>query len=276
MKCDKIKEMFIEYIDGVLGSDKTLEVDKHIASCESCSKELAGIKTLCLNLNDIELEQPSEKLKNSFDSMVNSYIRYMDKHVNIAWYEKASKWLSNWLPKRPFMQLTASIAVLIIGIVTGLNINRNDVSQKDIVQLKTDVGHLRQTVMNSLLNQSSVSERINGLTMASRLKNVNGQFHSTLLLLLNSDPDINVRIAAVNALSKYADNEYVRNELVRSLGLQSSPLVQIALIDLLSTIQEYDSYPTLMKMIDNPDTDNLVKKRAKSSLTKLVSFKENI
>jgi hypothetical protein len=276
MKCKDIQELFIEYIDGVLSSDETLEVDEHISSCEACSNELACIKSLCLNLNNIELEQPSEKMKNSFNSMVNNYIQGMDKNVNVTWYKKAGEWMGNWWPKRPLIQITATITVLIIGIVTGLNINKNNVPENEIVQLKTDVDHLRQTVMNSLLNQSSVSDRINGLTMASRLKNVNDQFYSTLLLLLNSDPNVNVRLAAVNALSKHADDQYVRTELVKSLGLQSSPLVQISLIDLLNSIQEYDSYPTLMEMIDNPNTNNLVKKRAKSSLTKLVSFEGNI
>jgi hypothetical protein len=174
------------------------------------------------------------------------------------------------------MQLTATIAVLMVGLVMGLNINLEDEPDRRIVQLKTDVDQIRQTVMSSLLNQSSVTERINGLRMTNRLENVDDEFYSTLLLLLNTDSNVNVRLAAVNALSNYADNKYVRHELVKSLGLQSSPLIQISLIDLLSTIQEHDSYPTLMRMIDDPDTNTHVKKRAQSALTKLVSFEDSI
>ena len=135
---------------------------------------------------------------------------------------------------------------------------------------------MKQTVMTSLLNQSSVTERINGLTMSGRIENADSQFHSTLLLLLNSDSDVNVRLASINALSKYADNAYVRQELVKSLDMQSSPLVQISLIDLLGSIQEYDSYPTLMRMIENPETNDPVKKRAKKALTRLISYGDSI
>ena len=276
MKCKGIQERLMEYIDGVLIIDDTLEVDEHLSSCDACSKELANMKSLFLKLNDIELEEPSEKMESSFNRMIDRYTLAMDRDSSESLSEKASTFLETWLPKRPFIQFATTMSVLIIGLFTGLNINRNDVPDKEIVQLKTDVDHLRQTVINSLLNQTSVSERIKGLTMASRLKNVNGQFYSTLLLLLNCDPNVNVRLAAVNALSKHANDEYVRTELVKSLAMQSSPNVQISLIDLLSSIQERDSYPILMEMIDNPDTNTLVRKRAESSLTKLVSFKENI
>jgi hypothetical protein len=276
MRCEDLKELFIEYIDGSLNEQNRVIVDEHLSSCEICSKEVEDIESLCLKLNDIELEEPSKKIRKNFDNMIDSYSLGMANNIRVPWHAKLSKCLEDCWPKRPLMQLAATIAVLVVGLVTGLNINIENESDKEIVQLKTDVDRIRQTVMSSLLNQSSVTERINGLTMTSRLENVDDQFHSTLLLLLNSDSNVNVRLAAVNALSKYADNKYIRDELANSLGLQSSPLVQIALIDLLSTIQEYDSYPALMRMINDPDTNNHVKKRAKSALTKLVSFEDSI
>ncbi|NLA75417.1 MAG: HEAT repeat domain-containing protein, partial [Deltaproteobacteria bacterium] len=88
--------------------------------------------------------------------------------------------------------------------------------------------------MTSILDQASVTERIRGLTMTSQLKNTDKEFYSTLLLILNSDSDVNVRMAAMNALANFTGNEYVRRELVKSLGLQLSSLVQVSLIDLLS------------------------------------------
>jgi hypothetical protein len=276
MRCEDLKELLIEYIDGSLNEQKRVIVDQHLSSCEICSKEVEEIESLCLKLNDIELEQPSKNMRKNFDNMIDSYTLGMANNIRVPWYAKLLKCLEDCRPKRPLTQLAATIAVLIVGLVTGLNINLENASDKEIVQLKTDVDRIRQTVMSSLLNQSSVTERINGLTMTSRLENVDDQFYSTLLLLLNSDSNVNVRLAAVNALSNYADNKYVKDELVKSLGLQSSPLVQIALIDLLSTIQEYDSYPVLMRMINDPDTNNYVKRRAKSALTKLVSFEDSI
>lgn len=276
MKCEEIQGLLIEYIDSSLDDKDCILVDGHLSSCEACSKEVEEIESLFLGLKDIELEEPSENLRKSFYNMINSYSLGMDNRIKLPLYEKALRWIDSWWPKRPVVQFAVTVSVLIIGLATGLKMNMKNESEKEIFQFKTDVNQMRQTVMSSLLDQSSVTERIKGLTMTGRLENVDSQFLSTLLLLLNSDSDVNVRLAAINALSKYADNEYVRQELVKSLGLQSSPLVQISLIDLLSSIQEYDSYPTLMRMIENPETNDPVKKRAKKALTRLVSYKDSI
>jgi hypothetical protein len=272
MKCEEIEEMLIEYIGRSLNEQDHIIVEEHLSSCEACSKEVEEIESLFLGLKDIELEEPSENLRNNFYNMINSYTLDMDNSIKLPLHEKALNWIDSWWPKRAVVQFAVTVSVLIIGLAAGLKMNMQNESEKEIVQLKTDVNQIRQTVMTSLLDQSSVTERINGLTMTGRLENVDSQFLSTLLLLLNSDSDVNVRLAAINALSKYADNEYVGEQLVKSLGLQSSPLVQIALIDLLGSIQEYDSYPTLMRMIDDPGTNSPVKKRAEKALTRLISY----
>jgi HEAT repeat protein len=130
--------------------------------------------------------------------------------------------------------------------------------------------------MASLLNESSAMDRISGLTRTGQLtttgqlKSVDRQFYSTLLLLLNSDSNINVRLAAVNALANFSENEYVRHELVKSLSLQSSPLVQISLIDLLASIKEPDSSSTLVRLINDPDINIHVKERAKKALKEFI------
>ena len=276
MKCEEIQGLLSEYIDNYLDDKDRILVDEHLSSCEACSKEFEEIESLFLGLKDMELEEPSENVRNSFYNMINSYTLGMHNRIKLSLHEKALNWIDSWWPKRPVVQFAVTMSVLIIGLATGLKMNVKNESEKQIVKLRTDMNQMRQTVMSSLLNQSSVTERIKGLTMTGRLENVDSQFLSTLLLLLNSDTDVNVRLAAINALSKYTDNEYVRQELVKSLGLQSSPLVQISLIDLLSSIQENDSYPTLMRMIENPETNDPVKKRAKKALTRLVSYEDSI
>ena len=276
MKCEEIQGLLSEYIDNYLDDKDRILVDEHLSSCEACSKEFEEIESLFLGLKDMELEEPSENVRNSFYNMINSYTLGMHNRIKLSLHEKALNWIDSWWPKRPVVQFAVTMSVLIIGLATGLKMNMKNESEKQIVQIRNDMNQMRQTVMSSLLNQSSVTERIKGLTMTGRLENVDSQFLSTLLLLLNSDTDVNVRLAAINALSKYTDNEYVRQELVKSLGLQSSPLVQISLIDLLSSIQENDSYPTLMRMIENPETNDPVKKRAKKALTRLVSYKNSI
>jgi hypothetical protein len=270
MKCEDIKELIIDYIDGSLNDEDAQKVDEHLSSCEACRREVTAMKSMWLKLNDMEMEDPSDNLKKNFENMIDSYSLGMNNNPKAPWYERISKWLESWWPKRPLVQFATTAAVLIIGLVTGLSINEETESKKDIVQLKTDMDQIRQVVISSLLNESSVVERINGLTMTSRLKNVDRQFYSTLLLLLNSDSNVNVRLAAVNALANFAEDEYVRHELVKSLSLQSSPLVQISLIDLLTSIRETESSSTLIRIINDPDINTHVKERARKALEQFI------
>jgi hypothetical protein len=275
MNCEDVKNLIIEYIDGGLDSEDRRRFDEHLSSCEECATELANVKSLWLKLDDIEMEEPSEALKKNFDNMINSYSLGMN-NTQTSLYDMFSKWLDSWWPKRPVTQFAATVAVLIIGLTIGLNINERTGSNKEIVQIQEDVDNLNQVVMASLLNESSAMDRISGLTRTGQLtttgqlKSVDRQFYSTLLLLLNSDSNINVRLAAVNALANFSENEYVRHELVKSLSLQSSPLVQISLIDLLASIKEPDSSSTLVRLINDPDINIHVKERAKKALKEFI------
>ncbi len=270
MKCEDVKELIIEYIDGSLNDKETRKVDDHLSLCEACRTEAADMKSIWLKLDDVELEDPPDTLKKNFDNMLESYSLGMNTNTKDKWYETTSKWFEFLWPKRPLIQFATTVAVLIIGLLIGLGINERVESNKEIVQLKTDMNDLRQVVMSSLLNQSSVVERINGLTMTSRLENIDRPFYSTLLLLLNSDSNVNVRLAAVNALSNFVEDEYVRHELVKSLSLQSSPLVQTSLIDLLAAIRETESSSTLISIINDPDINIHVKERARMALNQFI------
>ena len=270
MDCEDIKELFIEYVDGSLDIKDSRKIDEHLSSCEECRTELKALKPLWLELDDLETEQISGNLKKNIENMIDSYNLGMNIPNKEHWYESVSNWLESWWPKRPLVQVTATAAMLITGLSTGLIIGEMTHSKTEIVQLKTDMSQLRQVVMSSLLDQASATERIRGLTMTSRLKNTDKEFYSTLLLLLNSDSDVNVRLAAVNALANFVGNEYVRHELVKSLGLQSSPLVQVSLIDLLAPTKESGLSSTLIRMINDPGVNKYVKERAGKALDQFI------
>jgi HEAT repeat protein len=82
---------------------------------------------------------------------------------------------------------------------------------------------------------------------------------------------VNVRLSAVDALAKFAGNAEVRRALVDSLPVQDSPLVQIALIDLLAQYNDKDAAPALKKLIGDKETNDEVKQRAEATLKKLES-----
>jgi HEAT repeat protein len=89
---------------------------------------------------------------------------------------------------------------------------------------------MNRLVTISLLEHQSVTERLRGASY-SRLTPPDERVLAALLGTAAQDPNINVRLAAVEALTPYANRPSVRSGLLDSLSSQRSPLVQLAVLE---------------------------------------------
>jgi HEAT repeat protein len=89
-------------------------------------------------------------------------------------------------------------------------------------------------------------------------------------IALNYDSNVDVRLAAIDALSRFAADPDVRSGLVKSLPIQKSPLVQISLIDLLVQLQERQSIEVLKRIADDAGQNQQVCQRAERGVQKLI------
>jgi hypothetical protein len=88
--------------------------------------------------------------------------------------------------------------------------------------------------------------------------------------MLNTDTNVNVRLAAVTSLSKYVENPKVREGLVMSITKQESPLVQIALADLMVTLKEKKSINSMETLLQQPDINIHVKQKLEESIKQII------
>jgi HEAT repeat protein len=80
---------------------------------------------------------------------------------------------------------------------------------------------------------------------------------------------VNVRLAAVDAMRTFSDSSVARKGLTQSLGKQSSPLIQISIIDLLVELHEKQAVPAIRFLLASKDLDENVKKRIELALQQL-------
>ncbi|MGH9361798.1 MAG: HEAT repeat domain-containing protein, partial [Thermoanaerobaculia bacterium] len=78
-----------------------------------------------------------------------------------------------------------------------------------------------------------------------------------LLAAVADDPNDNVRLAAIDALAGVAGRPGVQRQLIASFPRQESPLVQIALVDLLAEAR--GARPRLRPLVDDPEVDPTVR-----------------
>ena len=141
-----------------------------------------------------------------------------------------------------------------------------------LAKLKTQSAHAeKQVLFASLNNMESPASRITAIDNTYKLKDAGDDVVNALVETLNSDPNTNVRLAALDGLSRFYQDNYVRKKLIASLKKQQDPFVQIALINLLTRMKESTILSQLNQMVKDENTDESVKGSAYSGILQLQS-----
>jgi hypothetical protein len=101
---------------------------------------------------------------------------------------------------------------------------------------------------------------------SNRIDEPDAEVLDALLETLMHDPNVNVRLACVDALKKFGERQIVRRGALQALQRQDSPLVQAALIDFVVELREKEAVDTLRMLSRDPNINEAVRARAAGSL----------
>lgn len=271
MDCKKIKELAPDYLlDTLVGQDR-ISLEEHLSICPECRQAMEKYRQVWAELEKMPQEEPSPSLQVRFSSMLEDYRRELDGAViKVSPVEKVNNWLEKWWPRRPVFQFGMALVFLLFGLAAGQMVYRGGSASSEIAQLKEEIQETHQLVSLALLNQPSAGDRLRGVAMSSSVKDPDDRFLTVLLNTLNYDPNENVRLAAVDASAAFTDRVWVRTELVTVLSRQTSPLVQISLINLLSSIREKKAVEVFQALINDKNCLEPVKKRAQMGIDAII------
>lgn len=270
MNCDQLKSLLPDYLIHNLNENIIAEIGGHLASCSDCNQEVESLNKIWLKLGALPEEEPSATLSVRFETMLEAYqqgIKQAKQAKN--WRETLNGWLEKWRPRQPIFQFATAVILLLVGLVIGTRIGMIKKSNGELTQLRQEVQDMRRTVALSLLKQTSPVERLQGVSFSNQLQRPDSEILMALLNTLNNDPNVNVRLAAVDALFLFSDRPLIRQGLIESLAKQNSPMVQIEIIDLLVAIREKRSINALRQLIQDEKLNSTVKERAEWGLNQL-------
>jgi HEAT repeat protein len=121
----------------------------------------------------------------------------------------------------------------------------------------------------SLLQDPSASQRMRAVAYTEEITNVDLKVIDALLTTLNEDPNVNVRLATLEALTRLASDPRVREGLVHSIEHQDSPIMQSAIADVMVKLQEKRSVKSLQRLLNKKDINEGVKMSIEKSIQKL-------
>jgi HEAT repeat protein len=109
------------------------------------------------------------------------------------------------------------------------------------------------------LEHESAGERLEGIYDFFEQDREDERIIQTLMNLLHTDSNVNVKIAAIDALLKYADDQIIRDGLIEALETEDQPLVQIKLIKTLSLLREHRAQESFERLLNDQEIMPLVK-----------------
>lgn len=272
MKCKQIKEKFADFLIGDIDQKSKEEIQEHMTSCSQCREELESLSEIWTKLGVIPEEEPSDRVRPRFYAMLEAYKQGLQQEIPPPRRRKIDHgWLESWWPRRPVYQFSFALLLLVVGLAFGYFFSTSGQSRTEVAQLRQEIQNVRQSMAVSLLDQPSAVERLKGVSWSSRLKQPDEATLQALLNTLNRDTNVNVRLAAADALYLFYDHPVVKQGLIQSLSKQTSPLVQVALIDLIVEMRERRSIEALKQLIQENTLNPDVKQRAEQGI-QLLSY----
>ena len=293
MNCERMAELLPDYLQGTLACESAQQVDEHLRHCAACADEVAVWKKLAL----LPTEQPSAESRERFEAMLHGFSPQMPpspetsltaegvsykpalqaaKAAGTAGQaEQGFDWgfLARWL-RSPIGAVAWSAAVLVVGVFAGLLVGSrigesHPPRSQELAAMHAELTTMRQLVVLSMLQQQSASERLQGVTFTSREDPLDPQVSAALLHTLRYDNSVDVRLAALDALSRHAGQPQIHKSVVDALQEQQSPLVQVALIDLMTEWRDPDAAQRLRNFQQTPNLNPAVRQRAEWAMSKL-------
>ncbi|GAB3327647.1 hypothetical protein GCM10027299_28560 [Larkinella ripae] len=174
--------------------------------------------------------------------------------------------LSTWS-----LRLAASVALLAGGFVGGLYYSNRTVDPTG--PDNTSAVAIKKALDFNQMAQTSASERIQAVNQSSELPETSQDITQLLVNTLNFDDNINVRLAACQALMRLPNEPGVRESLIQSLKIQTDPYVQIMLIEALVSIQEKRAVTEIQRLAQNRQVLEVVRLKAEEGLSRLTQPK---
>jgi hypothetical protein len=268
MKCEEAELRMIDYIDNTLEEGVRKEVARHLESCDRCHDMLDDYIRLVETVNSLPEERPDESLRDNFYHMLHGEI---NKQI-LEEAQKRNTGASIHINPR-FLRMVAAFGLLLAGIFTGYVMHAplsHKQDNQEITEMKNEIQSMKKIVVLGMLKEESPSDRIQAVNFAEDLQSPDAKVLRALTTTLNTDKNVNVRLAAAYSLARYAERKSVRDSLVASLPRQTEPILQVVLMNILVENKEIRAIGPMRQIISSNKTLKEVKDVAEKGLKVLL------
>jgi hypothetical protein len=277
MNCNDVQAAMIDHLDRVLPAELESQITEHLGGCAACRQEADELRMLLHAMKNNEQQLPSPTLRENFNIMLQSELNMEAMASLLTTPEKEVRPRGKVISffSSAAGRVAAAVILVAAGIGIGMAVKPGPVAdtQKDIHSLQAEVRSMKKEMKEQQLlsgiDDESASERIKAVSYAEEMASPDQKVIDALFNSLNNDKNVNVRLAALYSLARFADRHVVRDSLVSSLAIQNEPIIQVVLINLLAEKRERKAIGPIREIMTNKRTLKEVKDAAQKSLTVL-------
>ncbi len=247
MKRQDLNEKLLDLLHNNLSPEEREEVISAIEKSGGSREEIDALISLDRLLDGSPSPGPSEKMDKRFYAMLEEEKRKAilgDPEIKLRRPLIYSLFV-------PGLKIAAGISLFLLGWFSSGWFGMPSNGKEQLTTLSGEIKDLKETLVLTMMQQSSPVDRIKAVNMISEFDKADNQVIESLIGILNNDSNENVRLLALDVLIRYSSNTRVREGLISSIENQTSPLIQLRLVDIMLALNEKRAVPELKKVLLN-------------------------
>ena len=220
MRCPEMMERLTDRLHGRLDERADRELTEHLSGCPSCRMEAEETEKVWRQLGTVAMSEdvPSARMRSRLWAALSVY------------EERRAGFFERFWPSQPAWQLGFTAAALVVGVIAGRGLAPSP--RGEIQALRGELRTMQETISVSLLQHQSASERLRGVELTTRVA-PDDSVVAALLDTVRHDENVNVRLAAIEALAPVVARPTVSRELLAMLRRPDSTLVRASAAEVL-------------------------------------------
>ncbi|MBU8922932.1 MAG: HEAT repeat domain-containing protein [Bacteroidales bacterium] len=260
-------DLILEYVSAALTPARKEELEALLAGEGYDIDELREMALLYDGMADIDIPAPSEKLGEKFYAMIDAEKGQRDVEKERRPFLERITGIS--FP-RVISKLAYAAVFIVIGWTAASMFQPEEKYEKKLQYMASEVNEMKKMMMFSMLNRKSASERLQAVQYLRDLVPGDEQVLTAMLDVFERDPNVNVRLATLDALSTVEWDDRIREGLISNIEKQDSPLVQLALVDVMVSSGEDRAVEPLRQLLLRKDLNLAVRSRVSEGLRYLL------
>lgn len=263
---EEIQSLMIDLAEGRLTGEIREMVLDAINRHPEWKEQYAQIQELFGQLAEWNEERPDGSLRHNF----SAFLLAEQQAVNTPRFS---------ITRNHYFQLHRAAAILVLAafsiLVIGAYVIGRYTQQRNmearLATLETEIAEQKQREALQMLNNPTAAMRIKAANYYadSAADNTDDEIIAALIGTLQNDSNLNVQLAAARALSRFGNLPHVRAAFIGTLENAADPHLQIELIELLVSLRESNALGTLKKLMEEPQTEGIVRSKAAEGVGRL-------